>query len=188
MSENRDRYTRAIEAFGDVVSATDPSAWDARSPCDGWAARDIVGHVVAIQHAIIATITGERAPMNPMVDPGRHAGDDPAAAWRAVQAAVTEATSDPDVLGRMVKTWRGEVTVDDMLGYNVGDTTIHTWDLARAVGGDDRLDGTLVTAALDLLAPVADQMRGPNMFGQPVSVRDDADPQTRLLALVGRTA
>ncbi|MCU1391636.1 MAG: hypothetical protein JWM34_64 [Ilumatobacteraceae bacterium] len=187
MSLDSDRYLRAIDGFGRVVRATAATDWDAQSPCSEWTARDVVGHVVAVQHAIIATIAGERAPMNPMVDPGRHAGDDPAAACADASAAVTSAIAAPGVLDRIVKTWRGEVTVDDMLGYNVGDTIIHTWDLARAVGADDRLDPDLVEVALARLLPVADAMRGPSMFGDLVAVPADADPQTRLLALVGRT-
>ncbi len=163
-----------------------PARWDAPSPCTAWTALDIAGHVIAIQHAIVAAIAGQRPPMNPMKDPGRHAGADPAAAWLAASAAIDMALVEPGVLDRIVSTWRGDVTVDDMLGYNVADTTIHAWDLARAIGGDDRLDPDLVVASLEILAPVADTMRGPNMFAGSVEVEPGADPQTRLLAMVGR--
>jgi uncharacterized protein (TIGR03086 family) len=187
VSDNLQRYIRAIDGFSRVVDGTDTSAWDAPSPCAGWTARHIVGHVVAVQHAIVATIAGEKPPMNPMVDPHRHAGDDPAQAWREAREAAVEATSTPGVLDRVVSTWRGMVTVDEMIGNNVGDTTIHTWDLAKAVGADDTLDPDLVEASLAMLAPVADGMRGPNVFGEAVIVDEDADPQTRLLGIVGRT-
>lgn len=186
MSTNSEQYIRAVEQFGRVVTAANPALWDAPSPCTEWTARDVAGHVIAVQYAIIATIAGERAPMNPMQEPGRHAGDDPVAAWTSAHAAIVAAIAEPDVLDRMVSTWRGEVTVDDMLGYNVGDSTIHAWDLARAVGGNDRLDPDLVAAAIEILAPVADAMRGPNMFADSVDVERGADPQTRLLAMVGR--
>ncbi|MCU1390131.1 MAG: hypothetical protein JWL72_3469 [Ilumatobacteraceae bacterium] len=186
MSANRDRYLRAIAGFGATVDAVDPSRWDAPSPCTDWTARDVAGHVIAIQHSIIATIVGERSPMNPMKDPGRHAGADPVAAWRAAVAAIVAAVGDDDVLHRIVTTWRGDVTVDEMLGYNVGDTTIHTWDLARAGGVDDHLDPDLVQAVLALYTPMADVIAGTQMFGERLDVPSDADPQTRLLAMVGR--
>ncbi|MCU1397977.1 MAG: hypothetical protein JWN62_1086 [Acidimicrobiales bacterium] len=186
MSANRDRYLRAIAAFGATVEAIDPSRWDAPSPCTEWTARDLAGHVIAIQHSIVATIIGERSPMNPMKDPGRHAGTDPAAAWRAALAAIVAAVGDDSVLERVVTTWRGEVTVEKMLGYNVGDTTIHTWDLARAGGVDDRLDPDLVQAVLELYAPMADVIAGTRMFGDQLEVPAAADAQTRLLAMVGR--
>lgn len=187
MSVNRDRYCRAVEHFGRVVSAADPSQWDSPSPCTEWSARAVVGHVVATQHAIVATIGDRRAPMNPMKDPGRHAGDDPVAAWKSARDALLAAVTAPDVLERIVTTWRGEVTVDDMLGYNVADPTVHAWDLARAVGGDDRLDPDLVAASLALYEPIIATMRAPNIFGEAMVVDPDASPQDRLLALVGRS-
>lgn len=179
-------YSRAVTEFGRVVAQGSGHHWDAPSPCSEWSARDVVGHVIAVQHAIVATIAGQRAPMNPMVDPGRHAGPDPAATWTVAAAAVAAALDQPDVLDRLVQTWRGQVTVDDMIGYNVGDTTIHTWDVARALGVDDRLDADLVAASLAALEPVADAMRGPGVFGQAMFIDAAADAQTRLLGLVGR--
>ena len=186
MSMNSVRYSRAVNEFGDLVALGSSRRWDAPSPCSEWSARDVVGHVIAVQHAIVATIDGQRAPMNPMVDPGRHAGQDPAATWTVAVAAISAALDQPDVLDRIVQTWRGHVTVDEMIGYNVGDTTIHTWDLARALGVDDQLDADLVAASLAALEPVADAMRGPGVFGQAMFIDASADAQTRLLGLVGR--
>jgi len=189
MSLNSERYLRAIEQFGRVVAAADPPLWDARSPCTEWTARDVAGHVIAIQRAIVATIAAERAPMNPMRDPGRHAGADPGAAWREARVAIEAAFHETDVLARVVSTWRGEVTVDDMLGYNIADTTIHAWDLARAVGGDDRLDTDLVEASLAALEqPVVESMRAVDAVAAAIRVPADADAQQRLLAMMGRTA
>jgi uncharacterized protein (TIGR03086 family) len=186
---DRQRFVRSIEAFGEVVATVgDPDAWDLPSPCAEWSAGDVVGHVVAIEHAIAATIAGQPAPMNPMVRPRRHAGDDPGASWRAAADLVLSAISTADVLGRVVTTWRGETTVASMLAYNVGDITVHTWDLARAVGADAELDPTLVEAALALYEPIADTMRGPQVFGTAVVVDPSATAQDRLLALVGRHA
>ena len=187
MSVNSDRYRRAIDGFGEVVAAAPPDRWDAPSPCTEWTARDVVGHLLAVLHAIVATIDGRRAPMNPMKNPGRHAGADPVAAWSAAHDALVAAIAEPGVLDRIVPTWRGDVTVDDMLGYSVGDATIHTWDLARAVGADDRLDPDLVEASLAAVTPLADSMRELDAVGPAVAVPDDADAQQRLLAVMGRT-
>ena len=38
------RHQQVSRHFGDVVSAV--GDWDAPSPVDGWAARDVVGHLV----------------------------------------------------------------------------------------------------------------------------------------------
>jgi uncharacterized protein (TIGR03086 family) len=183
---NSARYERAVLGFGNVVAQGTAESWSAPSPCSEWTARHIVGHVIAVQHAIAATIEGVRPPMNPMKEPDRFAGDDPAATWLDAAATVRAAIAGADITNHVVTMWRGEMTVDEMLGYNIGDTTVHTWDLARALGVDDSLDADLVGAALELYEPIADTMRAPNVFADLVEVDTGADPQTRLLALVGR--
>lgn len=187
MTVNSARYEQALRGFSDVVGQATAESWSAPSPCSEWTARHVVGHVIAVQHAIVATIEGGRPPMNPMKDPDRHAGDDPAATWLDAMATIRAAIARADISNQVVTMWRGEMTVDEMLGYNIGDTTIHTWDLARALGVDDSLDPDLVEAALALYEPIADTMRAPNVFAEAVAVDIGADPQTRLLALVGRT-
>ena len=124
--------------------------------------------------------------MNPMEDPDRHAGDDPAATWAETRDIVLAALDQPGVLHRRVQGFRGEEEVDEMIGFNVGDTTIHSWDLARALGVDDRLDPALVERCWQTLAPIADHLRGPGRMGPAVAVADDAPLQDRLLGLVGR--
>ncbi|MBV8863733.1 MAG: hypothetical protein JO259_18055 [Mycobacterium sp.] len=66
------------------------------------------------------------------------------------------------------------------------DVLVHTWDLARSVGADDRLDPRwceLFHAALptDVFA-----LSGSGMFGAPVAVANHADLQSKLLARLGR--
>jgi uncharacterized protein (TIGR03086 family) len=92
------------------------------------------------------------------------------------------------VLHRVVKGFSGPSSVDDMIGFNVADTTIHSWDLARALGVDDRLDPACVARALTNVEPVAERLRAGGMFAAAAEIGDDADPQTRLLALTGRRA
>ena len=187
MSENLRWYTKALYGFDHVVRLAGDGAWDRPSPCEGWTARHVIGHVIAIQHYLEATIDGRPPTMNPMVDPDRHAGPDPAATWAAVRDDMLAAVDRPDVIHRTVTSFRGEESVDDMIGMNVFDTTIHSWDLARALGVDDRLDPGLVERTTALLTPVADDMRSPMVFGPRVEPAV-ADPQAALLGLAGRTA
>ena len=66
------------------------------------------------------------------------------------------------------------------------DLVIHTWDLARAVGGDEHLPADLVAAATEAMKMVTDEARGPGLYGYPVAVPPDADAQRLLLASSGR--
>lgn len=186
MSENLRNYTKALYGLDHVVRLAGPADWDRPSPCAGWTARHVLGHVNAIQRYYEASIDGKPPPMNPMENPDQHVGDDPAATWAATRDAMLARLDQPGVLHQIITTHRGEEPVDAVIGFNVADTTVHTWDLARALGVDDRLDPGLVERATSLLAPVADGFRGPMGFADRVTVDADADAQAQLLALVGR--
>ena len=65
------------------------------------------------------------------------------------------------------------------------DVLVHTWDLARAVGADDRLDpGWCEQFYADL--PDLAALSQSDRFKAPVAVNDETDAQTRLLARLGR--
>ncbi len=75
------------------------------------------------------------------------------------------------------------------------DTLIHGWDIERWAGASTNLRGTGQDVRIDpeLVArclPIADELtrrfRAAGVFGEDLPVAEDADPQTRLLALVGR--
>jgi uncharacterized protein (TIGR03086 family) len=66
------------------------------------------------------------------------------------------------------------------------DLTVHAWDLARGIGADERLDPELINEVLAFVEPQGEQLAGSGLFAPPVAVSDDADSQTRLLALLGR--
>ncbi len=124
--------------------------------------------------------------MNPMERQDEHAGVDPYATWSAARDDVLRALDRPGTIHKIVNDWNRPTTIDASIGQNVGDTTIHSWDLARALDVDDVLDPELVAHTLAAYEPIADRMRGPMVFGARVDVAPDAGPQARLLALTGR--
>ncbi len=66
-------------------------------------------------------------------------------------------------------------------------TLVHTWDLARAAGIDERLDETAVLRAQQAVEPLGDAIRAGNTFGPAVEPPAGADAQTRLLCYLGRS-
>lgn len=188
MSENLQWYTKALYGMDHVVRLVPDDRWDAPSPCVGWTARSVLGHVIGIQSFYVAIIAGREPTANPMVDPHIIAGEDPRAAWSATRDRVLESLDAPGVLRSTVQNWNGPAVVDDIIGFNVFDTTVHTWDLARATGVDERLDPGLLARADAIVRPRADTMRNPMVFGDAVAIAAGADAQTRLLALTGRVA
>ena len=81
----------------------------------------------------------------------------------------------------------GEQPFESLVGRLLcADTLIHTWDLARATGQDDRLDEEAAERALDFLTPIDDAIRGPGGFAPKLKAPPGADARARLLAFTGR--
>jgi uncharacterized protein (TIGR03086 family) len=66
------------------------------------------------------------------------------------------------------------------------DVLVHTWDLARAVGADDRLDPDWCALFVDKLPTDPDALSASGMFGRPIVLAGKADAQSRLLGRLGR--
>jgi uncharacterized protein (TIGR03086 family) len=70
--------------------------------------------------------------------------------------------------------------------FCTGDVLVHTWDLARATGLDERLDPDEVHRMYEGMEPMDEVLRQSGQFGPRVRVPDDADEQTKLIAFTGR--
>jgi uncharacterized protein (TIGR03086 family) len=181
MSEDVNRYHRIADAFTARVEATPDEKWSAAAPCEGWTARDVVAHVVNGHRRFIAALSGGEP--SPLED-----GADPKMAWRDVSEAVLETAQDPEKLAKTIPTPMGitmpfEQIVGRMLTTEV---LVHTWDLARAVGGDEHLDQEAVRGSYEGVKPLDEMLRRPGAFGPKVQPPADADLQTEFLAFLGR--
>ena len=113
-------------------------------------------------------------------------GEDPLGAYDA-SAAVAAATFEaPGALEKPCAVSYGPVPGSVYAGHRFIDVLIHGWDLAVATRQNTRMDPSLVEACLAVLEPQFDQLKASGAFGTDVAVPADADPQTRLLAMLGR--
>jgi uncharacterized protein (TIGR03086 family) len=183
MSEISERYERITGQFSDRVRAVPAGAWDNPSPCEGWTARDVVGHLVDWITEFFGA-QGVQFPPAPSVD------EDPVAAWESVQRTIGAALADPVLSAQPVSTpFSTQSLAETVDSIVTGDVFTHTWDLARATGQDDTLDpDQLQRMVAGIGSMPEDVMRADGMFGPPLDVPTDADDQTRYLAYVGRRA
>jgi uncharacterized protein (TIGR03086 family) len=180
MSDVADRYIRLADQFGARVEAAPDERWNDPSPCEGWAARDVVSHVVDSQRRMLAAFEGSEA--TPMAD-----DEDPKAAWRETYASFKAAINDDANMQKLVPGPMGEMPAEFMVGrFLATDVLVHTWDLARAVGGDERIDEEAAAQALKGLQPMDAMIRQPGVFGEKVEAPEGADAQTQLLCFLGR--
>lgn len=176
-----ERFRRVAGRFTDRVNEVPANAWSSPAPCEGWTARDVVRHLVEWVPAVIGK-AGIAFPTGPSVD------ENPAAAWAALAEPLQTALDDAEVAARTFDAGPpGEMTVANAIDRLVtGDVLVHTWDLARAVGLDERLDEILVAEQYAGMQPIDEMLRASGHFGPKVDVPAHADTQTKLLAFTGR--
>ncbi|MEX5719898.1 TIGR03086 family metal-binding protein [Geodermatophilus maliterrae] len=175
-------YAAALEPLLAVADAVPADRWDATSPCEGWTARDVVGHLIETQREFL---TGRGVDLGPAPD----VTADPAAALRAHAGRVLAAVGDPDVADAPFDGFSGPTTVGETLEqFYVWDMVPHRWDVARAAG----LDAGLTDAELDRVEAGArgwgDALYTEGICVAGVDVPDDAGREARVLALLGRRA
>jgi uncharacterized protein (TIGR03086 family) len=175
-----DRHRRHAGAFSDRVSGT--RDWTAPAPVAGWTARDVVRHLVEWFPAFLAGGSDVSLPPGPAVD------DDPVTAWLHQSEAVQAVLDDPATADKVLTNPHiGEVPLDQAIDrFYTADVFMHTWDLARATGQDDRLDPELCAQMLAGMEPIDELLRQSGQYGPKVPVPADADVQSRLLGFIGR--
>ena len=183
MTDIAERYARITGQFTERVRAVPADAWDNPSPCEGWTARDVVGHLTDWIPAFF-TPHGVQFANVPSVQ------DDPVGAWESVQSGIAGALADPEIAAREVQTPFSTQSLAETVDMIVtGDVFTHTWDLSRATGQDESLDAEQLQRMIAGVAAMPEEaLRAQGMFGPRVDVSDEADEQTRFLAYVGRRA
>lgn len=176
-----DDHRRTVAGFTAVADAT--ADWDAPAPVDGWAARDVVEHLVTWLPGFLA---GGGVELDSGVTAEVVAAD-PADAWRRHADAVQALLDAPDASRPFVHPHVGEHPLDVAIGqFYVADVFMHTWDLARAAGLEPTLDEERCAAMLAGMEPLDEMLRASGQYGPRVEVGDDASVQDRLVAFIGR--
>ncbi|MFD9522541.1 TIGR03086 family metal-binding protein [Streptomyces sp. NPDC059979] len=182
-----ERHAEALRLFGEQVRAVKDDQWDAPTPCRDWNVRELVNHVAGEQLWIPPLVTDGRS-VEDVGDAfsGDVLGDDPVAAWDRASAAAHAAFAAPGALDRTVRLSYGPALGSAYCSQLTADCVVHTWDLVRGVGADDRLPDGLVEFSIKEVMPYADELAASGAYDPPLEVPAGANAQTRLLALVGR--
>lgn len=192
-SPQADRFRRTADGFAAVLATVPAGRWESASPCPTWTARDVVAHVINESRRILATVHGvQPEPLHgvavadmgalPQLSPDA----DLSAAWKEISEGLTAAIDDPECLRTKIPTFAGPMPFADTVDAVPEDVLIHTWDLAHATGGNERLDAEVVAHVYEHLKPMDEQLRQPWAFGPQTPVPPGADLQTEFLCFVGR--
>jgi uncharacterized protein (TIGR03086 family) len=181
-------YVKAMESTRGYVEGVETDQWHGPTPCSEWDVKQVANHIIGENLWAAELFQGKTiAEVGNRLD-GDLAGDDPAAAYAASVAAATPAVSAPGAMEATCHLSFGDCSGSDYAAQLFMDVLIHGWDIATATGQDARLDPDLVQACLPIAEQLTTQFQSAGVYGEHLSVDADADPQTKLLALVGRRA
>lgn len=182
MSENLRNFTKAIYGMDAVVKRIPDAAWDRPSPCEGWSARDVLGHQIGVLDGVAHMAAG-----NPMKLPEAPEDmSDPQSAWADSRDAVLTALDQRGALHLSGKYWFGPMSIDDLIGVVQWDPLTHAWDLSQATGVEAVLDEGLAQTCYDTISSMREPLAKMKLVGEEVPVPADADIVSRYLGLVGR--
>lgn len=168
--------------FTERVVGAKAESWDQPAPVEGWAARDVVRHLVEWFPGFLESGSGIKLPVGPSVD------EDPVAAWQVHCDGVQAVLDDPAYADTQFSHPRaGDAPLAEAIDrFYTSDVFMHTWDLARATGQDEALDEAKCTELFEGMQPYDEILRQSGQYGPKVDVPEDSDVQTKMLAFIGR--
>jgi uncharacterized protein (TIGR03086 family) len=184
-----DAHEKALQGTARLVGAVGDDQWGDPTPCADWDVRALVNHLVYENLWVPPLLAGKSIEDVGDAYAGDVLGDDPAGAFERSAKDAAAAAKEPGAMDRPVGVSYGPVPGSTYVGHHFLDALVHGWDLAQGTGQATTLDPELVRMCWDIASGEAEALRSSGLFGSSaVQVPDDADLQTRLLALLGRRA
>jgi len=179
-------YLEGLDFLTGVVGQLHELDWDRPSPCAGWRAVDVLGHMgAAVDFGTRLLTTGEMQWVPPADPPGSVVDGDPTAWWAALAPAAKAAMGGVD-LTRVIETPMGTRTIAEGLSFPAIDLYVHAWDLGATAGIEVKLPAEVVEFGWALFEPMSAEMyRSPGVFGAEIAV-GDASASDAFLAFTGR--
>lgn len=180
MTSYRAAWQRVIALAGTVED------WSVPSPCTGWTAAHLAGHLADGADQIAALLAGGPT-LPPITDPRelvRRAGAEPTHALRAAVAGLDAVLDDPP---DVVDTPHGPLPLERVPGMALIEPVVHGRDLAQAAGRVIALDDDAVTGLLAGVEQLGDALAATGMYAPGRPAGGGAPPAERLLLALGRS-
>jgi uncharacterized protein (TIGR03086 family) len=191
-----DRFLASGAEFERKLRAVRPEQWSWPTPCSEWNVRQLVNHMTRGNLSYASLLdSGGAADFVRMRDADA-LGTDPVGAYARSVQECAGAFGQAGAMRRMLDHPLGPVTGRQALAVRITDSTVHTWDLAQAVGADDALNGDLVDWICEHLddiyaglpeTPTAAETTHRFFAASEGVLAHEASAQMRLLHRMGRT-
>jgi uncharacterized protein (TIGR03086 family) len=190
---DRDRRSTLFASYENaavIVSAVRREQLDHPTPCPKYDVAALIDHLVEAGNRAAALGRGQTPPPGDE-SPHVELADAPAQLRRAAQNATAAWDGDSVLSSTFPMPWGEEYTGATLVDMYLTELATHAWDLAKATGQLEKLDGSLAPPALDgarvMVTPQYRDMVEPGApFGVEVHLPPNADNWERLAAFMGR--
>jgi uncharacterized protein (TIGR03086 family) len=183
-----EHFKRASAHFDELVASIRDDQWSDPTPCSEWNVRQLVRHLVYEDLWAPPLFDGETIESVGDRFEGDILGSDPKGAWEQARKGADSAVEAEGAMERTVHLSFGDEKGEEYTSQLLLDHLVHGWDLARGIGADDHMDPVLVEEVYGRWKGREEMIRAAGVFGNHQDLPDDADSQTKLLALFGRKA
>ena len=186
-----DALDASAERVVELVGQVRPEQWNDPTPCTEWNVRTLVGHIIVGMQGYCALLKGaSAAEFRSMSERQSEAtGTDPVTACESAARSVRAAFAEPGALERTVHHPVGDIPGSRLLVIQIGESVVHSWDLATAIGVDAGLDEQLIEFVYGNYAPRAQSgaLYATGWFAAPTGPPPEGvGPLERLIHLIGR--
>lgn len=182
-------FTECLAQATAVVKQVRAEQFALPTPCTEWTVRDLAGHMLYELSWMPDLLEGKTIREVGDIYDGDLIGSSDiglAVQWDNAATKAEEAVAHAD-LEATVHVSYGDVTVAEYLRESAADQLIHAWDLGQAIGVSVTFDEDIALTLYDRVKNDAEIMHQSGLFAPPKDVPADANTQTKLLALYGRS-
>jgi len=176
---------RASDSTETVLARIGTTDHDRPSPCPEMTIALVAAHIVGGLRTFAVVGEGGELSFDPGLDP------DPSSAslapvFRSAIDHLLAVFAEPGRLDASYDMPWGPTTGFQLIGFELIETVVHGWDIARGLGVELTVDDDVARATLDGARMwVDDSVRVPGMFGPEVQT-SSATPLDELVAFLGR--
>jgi uncharacterized protein (TIGR03086 family) len=120
------------------------------TPCTEWNVRQLVNHIVSHEYRYADNLAANNSGYYVASRDDDFLGDDPHGSWTRGVALLDEAIAGLDGLDTMIS-FLLPLPARDVLLVRVFEAAVHSWDVSRAIGFDERIDERLAMLTCPLL-------------------------------------
>lgn len=183
LDRQRQDYFEALAWVGELMTATRPAQFGARTPCEEFDVRDLMGHLLGTAHRGLGTARHVSTRNVPHVITDVP-DDELASSLTTLATSIRHAWSRLAAADGVRAPWGRCTALEAARGFTV-ETVTHGWDLAVATGQPCEAPAGIADRCLTYAAAVVpDRLRGV-MYGAPVVDDEGRSATERLAHLLG---